>query len=87
MKTCNECRFALMQEFGYSNYTVEGTTFHCMLQEHPDGEFDRWYGTDTRLQYAEKCEKYEEGDPDILDVEQSDYDSLSPMAKLFLQSH
>lgn len=86
MKTCSECKFALMQDKGYSNYTVEGTTFSCMLQEHPDGEFDRWYGEDSKLHYAEECEKYEEGYPETLDVDNETYDSLSPMAKLFLQS-
>lgn len=42
-KKCENCRFARFKDEGYSNYTVEGTTFECMINKHPDGKFDRWY--------------------------------------------
>lgn len=35
-KNCLNCRFAVHEDFGYSNYTVEGTTFHCGKRLHPD---------------------------------------------------
>ena len=34
-RSCNQCKYAIMQDFGYSNYTVEGTTFYCFLKKHP----------------------------------------------------
>jgi len=58
MKNCNECRYAVNQDVGYSNYTVTGVEFICLLNEHPNKEFDTWYGESEELNYAEKCDKY-----------------------------
>ena len=60
---CNHCRFALFKEHGYSAYTIEGVTFSCVIKCHPAGSFDRWYGEDERLKYANECAKYCEGKP------------------------
>lgn len=57
-KTCAECRWALHQDFGYSNYTVEGTAFHCLKKLHPDAPFDEFYSRDKRLEFARKCSSY-----------------------------
>ena len=69
MKSCNNCTNALMADYGYSNYTVEGTEFHCTLKKHPLGSFDRFYGKDERLGFAENCTSFSEGYPEGLDVE------------------
>lgn len=71
-KSCNTCKWALFVDHGYSNYTVEGTTFHCQLNKHPDCPFDRWYGEEARLEHAEKCPDYEHGNPIELDVDNED---------------
>lgn len=60
-KTCADCRHCKMQDYGYSNYTVEGTSVECIINAHPNGEFDRWYGEDWRLQWANWCEKFRPG--------------------------
>lgn len=58
MAKCSECNFAILADHGWSNWTVEGTTVHCSLNLHPGGEFDRWYGEDSRDLFAEKCEAF-----------------------------
>lgn len=82
MQTCNECKFAIFKDHGYSNYTVEGIHFTCAIKKHPDvvteEGFDRYYGTDERLNYAEKCLEFTVGDPISICVE-GDYDKpLTP---------
>lgn len=63
------CKYAHLQDTGYSNYTVEGTDFSCMRGAHPDGTFDKYYGEDERLKYAQKCDQYVEGTPIEFDVD------------------
>ena len=61
MKSCNECKWCLMDDYGYSNYTTEGTNVYCLKTANPNGVFDRWYGEDERLNYAEQCELFVAG--------------------------
>lgn len=72
MITCNECRYALFQDEGYSNYTVEGTVFYCLKKAHPADGFDRWYGEDKRLNHAQECTEFSKGDPVCMDVDGDD---------------
>lgn len=58
-----------MQDYGYSNYTVEGTEFFCAIKKHPADGFDRWYGDDKRLAFAAGCDMFREGEPIGLDVD------------------
>lgn len=69
MKSCENCKFCILKDFGYSNYTVEGTYVICAKDAHPDGTFDRFYGEDKRLQYADKCPHFVDGIPIEVDVE------------------
>jgi hypothetical protein len=78
MKTCESCKYAIFKEEGYSNYTVEGVTFYCFLKKHPEAPLDRWYGTDKRLDYADKCTSYKQGESISMDVDQTDYE-LTPI--------
>lgn len=48
---------------------MEGTTFHCLKRAHPCDGFDRWYGEDKRLGFAEGCEAFEAGEPVEVDVD------------------
>lgn len=77
MKNCNECRFAVLEDYGYSNYTVEGTNFSCALKLHPQGSFDRFYGHTPKMDYADECSNYSEGDPVWLDVDGENIDSFN----------
>ena len=76
-RSCNNCKYAVFIDFGYSNYTVEGTEFNCAKKLHPDAPFDRWYGEDTRLEFGKACEGYEEGDPLEIDVDRESLDYLT----------
>ena len=69
MKTCKECKFAIHEDFGYSNWTVEGTTFHCAKNLNPNGSFDEFYGKDERLEFADSCPSFENGDGVDLDCD------------------
>ena len=71
MKSCNECRYAVGQDTGYSNYTVMGTDFICLLNKNPNNHFDIWYGEAKELNHAEQCDKYTYSDnaPACFDVD------------------
>jgi len=70
MAKCSECAFAILDEHGYSNWTVDGTTVHCTKKLHPDGEFDYWYGEDRRDKYAGKCPEFNSSaSPACVDVD------------------
>ena len=56
MKSCETCRFCLLEDYGWSNYTTEGTTVLCLKRLHPEKEgFDHRDGEDVRFNFAEKC--------------------------------
>lgn len=69
MSTCAQCKYSIMTDYGYSNYTVEGTTFSCARRLHPLGEFDRFYGENPKLNYANECVSFVEGDGMDQDVD------------------
>jgi len=70
-KKCSNCDYAICEDHGYSNYTVEGTTVYCSLNLHPESGFDRWYGEDARDKYAEHCNMFcEEHGPAAIDVDE-----------------
>lgn len=68
-KKCTECSYCKLIDVGYSDYTTEGTTQSCMIDRHPEGSWDRWYGEDWRNHWANWCEYYKEGSPYHLSVE------------------
>ena len=59
--TCRECKFGVFQDYGYSNYTVEGTDFNCAKRMHPHGEFEPTFDDDERLKFANDCHGYAAG--------------------------
>lgn len=81
MKSCNNYKYAIFQDYGYSNYTVEGTEFACAKKHHPDAPFDRWYGGDIRLRFAKTCPCFSKGEPIELDVEGEGFATLSDEQK------
>lgn len=76
--TCDGCRFGSLQDIGYSNWTVEGRDFFCLVDAHPSDGFDAWYRTDPRLRFAAECPKFEAGEPVCLNVDREDLDQLTP---------
>ena len=81
-KKCTGCYHAVLQDHGYSNWTVEGTNVYCSKKLHSNDGFDRWYGENTDDNYANHCDSYRSGKPVGMDVDHEDYDSLSPDEKL-----
>lgn len=69
MKSCKDCRWAILQDHGYSNYTVEGTDLMCAGMYHPEESFDVYYGEAKQTKFAEECAHYEPGEPPRLEVE------------------
>jgi hypothetical protein len=68
-KNCQDCKFCVLEDYGYSNYTVEGTLVHCGKNIHPDSPFDRFYGKELRLEFANKCHGFEAGNAIEIDVD------------------
>lgn len=82
-KECSECANCIQKDYGYSNYTVEGTYIHCYLGLHPEDGFDHFYGEDVRNRFAETCEKYCQGGPLLkIDVESENVDNFSPAERI-----
>lgn len=69
MSKCDECKWCLLEDYGYSNYTTEGTYVHCLKNLHPESGFDRWYGEDARLNFAENCGEFFAGEAVSVDVD------------------
>ena len=74
---CNECKFAILEDYGYSNYTVEGTNFRCGINKHPDGVFDHFYGEEKKLEYASDCPFFVVGEAIQIDCEQETVETLN----------
>lgn len=68
-QTCDKCVFAVLQDEGYSNYTVQNTKIHCLLELNPDFPIDNFYGHELSLVFAKKCSNFIEGKPVNLDVD------------------
>lgn len=66
MITCDACKYCYYQDYGYSNYTVEGTEANCPK--------DRFYGVHPALKYAESCCGFAPGHPVDVDVDHDDGD-------------
>ena len=77
-RTCEGCKFGCLFDFGYSNYTTEGSEFFCTVKAHPEDGFDRWFGGDERLNFAAECPKFEAGEAISLDTEREDVVYLTP---------
>lgn len=69
MRRCDNCSRAVLRDYGYSDYTVEGTTVSCSLDLNPGLPADRWYGENETLNFAKKCRRFNEGSPEHFTVE------------------
>lgn len=68
-RTCRGCKWALSADYGYSNYTTEGSYFHCLKKLHPEDGFDEFYGEDKRLDFAQTCPGFQAGEQVQLDCD------------------
>lgn len=67
---CTECRFCILQDYGYSNYSVCGTEADCLKNLNPDLPCDTFYDEEPALLYAERCGSFESGRPVEVDVDE-----------------
>lgn len=71
-KTCEDCKYCILTDYGYSRWAAEGTDADCLLGLNPELPSDRWYGEAKELKYASKCGQFSAGDPVAVDVDQED---------------
>ena len=66
---CNECKYCIEDDYGYSNWTVCGTTADCLLNLNKGFPSDEWYGKDPAQGFANECIKFTKGNPVCFDVD------------------
>lgn len=86
-KSCLNCENCFQRDEGYSNYTVENTSVYCIIDKHPQGPFDRWYGEEPKLKYAEQCEHFSEGQSGMLDVDEEAWGELDQRFRDFAKEN
>jgi hypothetical protein len=75
-RVCTTCKFCLRADYGYSNWTVEGTSLGCLKGLNPalEGEDAPWREPSPKLvaalDVAQRCSWYRAGAPATLDVDQ-----------------
>lgn len=84
-KKCTDCRFHILRDEGYSNYTVEGTNFNCAKGLHPKAPFDNYYSHAPELGFAESCSSFTRGSGVEIDVEGDNLHELTPAQKEVLE--
>ena len=72
-RRCYNCRWALRQDTGYSNYTVLETEIHCLKNLSPYFPVNEGYGAESEdhkfMRVAELCNAYERGEPLYFDCD------------------
>lgn len=73
-RSCEQCYYCLLEDYGWSNWTPEGTEAYCLKGLHPSGHkgFDRGWGEDGRLFFAEQCPGFTAGDSIEVDVDKEE---------------
>lgn len=73
---CYGCHFMLLRDYGYSDYTVEGTMVECLKKRFEDREEAYDFEEKAMVEQngylaaaAEKCADYRTGEPLTLNVD------------------
>lgn len=70
VRSCSNCRYAVFQDYGFSSYTVEGSTFRCAKKVHPLGDdIESTFDDDPWTKQAESCREFSNGLAIWLDVD------------------
>jgi hypothetical protein len=73
IKMCTSCIRAVLKNYGWSDYTVEGTSIFCSSGLNPELPRDRgWVVSEEDKKvfaFAETCDAFQEGPPDSHPVE------------------
>jgi hypothetical protein len=68
-RTCDNCKFFVKKDYGYSNYTVEGTDGYCSVKKHPIDSFEVSSGHMQEYEQAKECSYFYEGECWSCDVD------------------
>ena len=73
-RCCTTCKFCLLADSGYSNYTVLETMVHCLRKLNPKLPAEDSYGNEDHAvnKFAETCDSYVAAKPLHLDVDGED---------------
>jgi hypothetical protein len=68
---CQNCKFLLNKDIGYSNYTTTGKVVRCLLDLNKNFPYEEEYGDilSGALYYIDGCNGFEEGSPWCCDVD------------------
>lgn len=69
MRSCQDCKFCINEDYGYSNWTTEGTISDCLLHLNENYPCDRWYGHNPVHDCADECQQFTDGDCVEVDVD------------------
>jgi hypothetical protein len=69
---CSYCQYSVQEDYGYSNYTVEGTDIDCLKALNPAFPIDRFYQKEPVLEFAMKCDSFQRGDGIYIDVDREE---------------
>ncbi len=72
MKKCTDCKYCVQEDYGYSNWTVEGTTADCLVSSHPNFPVDRFYKEEPELNFADQCTNFCAGDGPEIDCDREE---------------
>ena len=72
MKKCTDCMYCICTDYGYSNYTVEGTDVDCLLGKNSSMPSDKFYSEAECLIFAESCKSFVEGECVEVDCDQEE---------------
>lgn len=78
-RRCTDCGWHMAIQYGYSNWTVEGSYIHCRRDLLPATGIDDWYGEDKQLGIiATACPDFCPGAGGTVDVDREDIEDLTP---------
>ena len=86
-KSCINCIFAHQKDFGYSNYTVEGTSLDCLFGLVSVGDTCGEKSEKKLTDAAESCKHYTHGTGLYFDCDETDNDgNISDWIKQYIKS-
>lgn len=83
---CSDCIYSIKEEFGWSNWTVEGAEIDCLLRKNPNFPSDNFYGEAPELLFANTCDRFKYGSCIYLDCDLEDL-PLDPSMDDFLKAY
>lgn len=90
MSTCNDCKYSIIEDYGYSNYTVEGSDIDCLNGLNPGFPVDNWYGDSKETKFGATCPAFFAGTGVAVDVDRDEGELVNysddPEIKVLLEA-